>query len=315
MNLISQDYLIHYGVKGMKWGVRHDPERTGRRRGQKLKTTSKKKKRKLTDKQKRILKIGATVAVTALSAYGTYKMSAIAEEYTSQMISGIEKLRDMDDSAFENPRVYEKVPIPKVMFDPQILKNAVNNGKSGKTISEIDKSLLKSINHGVNGSSLTASAERSMNCGPCSVAYIMNSLFGTKCSAIEDYLINMKHPFADGIHMQTHGKTMNQLISSFRDIARTSYLDRDNLPSVTDSFKDMKNGSTGILMVTNGLSSHFLNFEKSKDGIVTLVDTQNNLIGDKALKMFSGMQVREFADFSNAKIHTNTSMLSRIIMK
>lgn len=26
MNLISEDYLMHYGVKGMKWGVRHDPE-------------------------------------------------------------------------------------------------------------------------------------------------------------------------------------------------------------------------------------------------------------------------------------------------
>lgn len=29
-NLISNDYLIHYGVKGMKWGVRHDPEIVGR---------------------------------------------------------------------------------------------------------------------------------------------------------------------------------------------------------------------------------------------------------------------------------------------
>ena len=31
MNLISEDYLMHYGVKGMKWGVRHDPEPSGRR--------------------------------------------------------------------------------------------------------------------------------------------------------------------------------------------------------------------------------------------------------------------------------------------
>ena len=29
MNLISQDYLMHYGVKGMKWGVRHDKNPDG----------------------------------------------------------------------------------------------------------------------------------------------------------------------------------------------------------------------------------------------------------------------------------------------
>lgn len=30
--MMNDRYLIHYGVKGMKWGVRHDPERTGQKR-------------------------------------------------------------------------------------------------------------------------------------------------------------------------------------------------------------------------------------------------------------------------------------------
>lgn len=29
MNLLLEDYLMHHGVKGMKWGVRHTPEKIG----------------------------------------------------------------------------------------------------------------------------------------------------------------------------------------------------------------------------------------------------------------------------------------------
>lgn len=39
-NLISQDYLMHHGVKGMRWGVRHDKrkaERLERKRIKKVK--------------------------------------------------------------------------------------------------------------------------------------------------------------------------------------------------------------------------------------------------------------------------------------
>lgn len=66
----NSPYLEHYGVLGMKWGVRKD-----RKSGSSTVGSSKVEKHKgLTDGQKRALKIGAAVAVTALVAYGGYRM-------------------------------------------------------------------------------------------------------------------------------------------------------------------------------------------------------------------------------------------------
>ena len=65
--------LKHYGVLGMKWGVRKQPEHSNiLRRNQKEEPP---KQRGLTDKQKKILKIGAISAETALAAYGGYKLA------------------------------------------------------------------------------------------------------------------------------------------------------------------------------------------------------------------------------------------------
>ena len=67
------DELKHYGILGMKWGVRKQPEHSNTlRRNQKEELS---KQRGLTDKQKKILKIGAIAAATALVAYGGYKLA------------------------------------------------------------------------------------------------------------------------------------------------------------------------------------------------------------------------------------------------
>lgn len=87
----SNEYeLYHYGVKGMRWGVRRFQNKNGtltsagKKRYSDDKSSKDKiddnaestkgKKFKLTSKQKKAIKIGVAVAGTALAAYGAYRL-------------------------------------------------------------------------------------------------------------------------------------------------------------------------------------------------------------------------------------------------
>lgn len=113
-----QEYLAHHGILGQKWGKKNGPpyplsasdhsaseKKAGWRKsldkGGKSEDNKKRKKRReirapekkgLTDKQKRALKVGAALAVTALAVYGGYKLKGSGK--LDELIGKGKKLAD-----------------------------------------------------------------------------------------------------------------------------------------------------------------------------------------------------------------------------
>ena len=104
----SDEYLKHHGILGMKWGKKNGPpyplgasdhstseKKAGWRKSlDKDSSTEDNKRKGLSDKQKKAIKIGVAVAVTALATYGTYRLAKFGK-LDPYIASGKSKLNEL----------------------------------------------------------------------------------------------------------------------------------------------------------------------------------------------------------------------------
>ena len=197
-NYSNSDYLQHYGILGMRWGIRRFQDKTGRltaagkkrydddpSNGSPEKKSSKTSKEvgnsfiekklgiKLSDRQKTAIKIGAGIAAAALVAYGGYRLynSDVGKPIRDQVDAYFKRMRDAEFKALESE-------------DRMVFKTTgklTEHAKKDLSTRDYDSKLrffkkareytpdedLKAINEGM----FRMTKGGSNNCGLCTTAY------------------------------------------------------------------------------------------------------------------------------------------------
>lgn len=177
--------------------------------------------------------------------------------------------------------------------------------KLGKSYAELDMKMIKSI----NGTGPTT-RDRQINCTHTTTAYVLNSLFDRHVVAkpfdgydpIYDTIgsgrdIKIFQDVFDGLKIHDYAGDPPNAAKLF--LSKGSWKDR---------IDDIAPGSTGILWIASPLgASHVINYEKTKEGVVTLVDCQTKKVIKDGLatslfKMNGLWKIARSFDFSEASI-------------
>lgn len=273
--------LYHHGVKGMRWGVRKEYVPKDRKKASGNQTDEKKRKG-LTGKQK--VAIGAVAAVAIIGgSYYLYKTGKF------------DRLAEIGKKAADS------------QFGGKSKSSAI--AKIGKETADVRKNqaMIKSINSANRG----PGGEN--NCFHTSTSYILNSVFGKKTSA---------KPFSgidevSGLSTGKAGRDWKLFNSIFDGIKTKDYIaDGGRSTSLSDAITDIKHGSTGIIH----FEGHFMNYEMSKRGRLTLIDAQRD--GNQIIevtpnvlnKIGKGYKVQRILDFSDASIRNGSETVLKHIV-
>lgn len=314
MTELEYNYLAHHGILGQRWGRHNGPpypldasdhssaekknlskslsgkrhEEMYNRKSKSNSNNSEKKDFHLTDQQKKYIKMGATVAATALVAYGGYKLSTNPKfrRLVGKGIDVIAKRPSVDDLLKNSGPIIVNKKTGKIVdnIDDIIVPSNIDLSKySAKVQEAYNKALDIAKNMNPTGSDI--------NCGPCSILCHVDDKLGTKLKAAN-------------VSMSDYGGFSKY----FKGYDKTSRAIRVNLGQAFDiqeSYSDMIDQMTSFGNGAGGVCSgkwngskdgHFLHW-KVVDKMVLFSDGQtgNVYIKDAFDKVFSDMDYRSLA--------------------
>lgn len=185
----SDEYLKHHSIFGMKWGKKNGPpyplgasdHSTSEKKAGWRKSLDKSdyenqngdKKKGLSDKQKKAIKIGAAVAVTALATYGTYRL-AKSGKLDPYIASGKSKLNKLMEKKAGDTKIGEQ-KIGDILKESASKTTVKGIKKLAKPESLADT--IKNVNPNRDNSAYDN------NCTLCSTGSILRQVFGMDVTA------------------------------------------------------------------------------------------------------------------------------------
>ena len=263
----SEAYLSHHSIKGMRWGVRNEE--------------TKARYSKRSSKKETLKKVGKGVAVgvgIGLSAYAAYKG-----------YSHVKTKSDVTEAVYNKGRNEVTRIISGV--DNLYAGQQADPFSLGKQSYEIDQAMVSRINRDNNIHSI----DGGMNCFHTSCAYILNSLYG--CDVTAKPMLGVDEVSG----LAKPGRSKHLWHACFDGVRE--YEAPNNAAEIRKCFVNIPNGSTGVIRA----NAHYLNYEKSISGKITLIDCQSNEIRpyDPRTEPFTlkiGQTDMSVYDFSRASI-------------